>query len=158
MTSESKDLFFYFYFLNMDIMSCNVEDTHFKSDIWFDNIYPEGTQFFMRWIFMYKVLKTCKPSHSNEPVHFWIVFNWWEWLVSLGLLSPHWIIQLVIDRNAIEISRRHMDPILSSDLRSRAKRRSWTKCKIDFCFLCMNLLIIDSSLKFVVLQTIKIHA
>ena len=37
----------------------------------------------------------------------------------------------------LKISRRHMGPIFSSDLRSEAKRR-WTKSKIDFCFLIMH--------------------
>ena len=65
---------------------------------------------------MYIVLKGCKPSHSNEPVHFWIAFNRFLFKISracykiiggcgldpLGLLTPHWIMQLVIGRNAIE--------------------------------------------------------
>ena len=90
---------------------------------------------------MHIALKGCRPPHTNEPVQFWIGFGMvligGSGLNPLGLLTPHWIIQLVIDRNAIEISRRHMGPIFSSDLRSRAKRR-WTKSQIYFCFLCMN--------------------
>ena len=103
--------------------------------------------FLMRWVFMHIALKGCSPPHTNEPVQFWIGFGLvligGSGLNPLGLLTPYWIIQQVIDRNA---SRRHMGPIYSSDVRSRAKRR-WTKSKIDFCFLCMNLLTIDSSLK-----------
>ena len=87
---------------------------------------------------MHIALKGCSPPHTNEPVQFWIGFGLvligGSGLNPLGLLTPHWIIQQVIDRNA---SRRHMGPIYSSDVRSRAKRR-WTKSKIDFCFLCMN--------------------
>ena len=85
---------------------------------------------------MHIALKGCRPPHTNEPVQFWIGFGMvligGSGLNPLGLLTPHWIIQLVIDRNAIEISRRHMGPIFSSDLRSRAKRR-WTKSQIYFC-------------------------
>ena len=96
---------------------------------------------------MHIALKGCRPPHTNEPVQFWIGFGLvligGSGLNPLGLLTPHWIIQQVIDRTA---SRRHMGPIYSSDLRSRAKRRC-TKSKIDFCFLCMNLLTIDRSLK-----------
>ena len=65
---------------------------------------------------MYIVLKGCKPPYSNEPVHFWIAFNCFLFkfmracyeviggsgLDPLGLLTPHWIIQRVTDRNAIE--------------------------------------------------------
>ena len=94
--------------------------------------------FLMRWVFMHIALKGCSPPHTNEPVQFWIGFGLvligGSGLNPLGLLTPHWIIQQVIDRNA---SKRHMGPIYSSDLRSRAIRR-WTKSKIDFCFLCMN--------------------
>ena len=83
-----KDLFSYFYFFNMDIcramskihtlnliyglITLNVIKPYIRFKVKF---YPEGTQFLMRWIFMYKVLKGCKPSHSNEPVHFWIDFG-----------------------------------------------------------------------------------
>ena len=81
---------------------------------------------------MHIALKGCRPPHTNEPVQFWIGFGLvligGSGLNPLGLLTPHWIIQQVIDRNA---SRRHMGPIYSSDLRSRAKRR-WTKSKILF--------------------------
>ena len=49
---------------------------------------------------MHIALKGCRPPHTNEPVQFWIGTNWWE--CPLGVLTPHWIIQLVIDRNAIE--------------------------------------------------------
>ena len=101
-------------------------------------IMKNNFSFLMRWIFMHIALKGCSPPHTNEPVQFWIGFGLvligGSGLNPLGLLTPHWIIQQVIDRNA---SRRHMGPIYSSDLRSRAKRR-WTKSKIDFCFLCMN--------------------
>ena len=63
-------------------------------------------QFLMRRVFMHIALKGCRPTHSNEPVQFWIGFG----LVLIGgsglnalvLLTPHWIILLVIDRNAIE--------------------------------------------------------
>ena len=72
--------------------------------------------FLMQWIFMHIVLKGCRPSHSNEPVHFFIAFNCFllkitracnevigrSGLDPLGLLNPHWIILLVIDRNAIK--------------------------------------------------------
>ena len=37
---------------------------------------------------MHIALKGCRPPHTNEPVPFWI--------------GTDWIIQLVIDRNAIE--------------------------------------------------------
>ena len=55
---------------------------------------------------MHIALKGCRPPHTNEPVQFWIGFG----LVliggsgfnPLGLLTPHWIIQLAIERNAIE--------------------------------------------------------
>ena len=55
---------------------------------------------------MHIALNGCRPPHTNEPVQFWIGFG----LVliggsgsnPLGLLTSHWIIQLVIDRNAIE--------------------------------------------------------
>ena len=61
--------------------------------------------FLMGWIFMYIVLKGCKPSYSNEPVHFWIAFGLLliggSGLDPLGLLTHHWIILVVIDRNAI---------------------------------------------------------
>ena len=44
--------------------------------------------------------------HTNEPVQFWIGFGsvliGGSGLNPLGLLTPHWIIQLVIDRIAIE--------------------------------------------------------
>ena len=51
-------------------------------------------------------LKGCRPPHTNEPVQFWMGFGLvligGSGLNPLGLLTPHWIIQLVIDRNAIE--------------------------------------------------------
>ena len=63
-------------------------------------------QFLMRWVFMHIALKGCRPPHTNEPVQFWIGFGLvligGSGLNPLGLLTPHWIIQLVIDRNAIE--------------------------------------------------------
>ena len=63
-------------------------------------------QFLMRWVFMHIALKGCSPPHTNEPVQFWIGFGLvligGSGLNPLGLLTPHWIIQLVIDRNAIE--------------------------------------------------------
>ena len=62
--------------------------------------------FLMRWVFMHIALKGCSPPHTNEPVQFWIGFGLvligGSGLNPLGLLTPHWIIQLVIDRNAIE--------------------------------------------------------
>ena len=62
--------------------------------------------FLMRWVFMHIALKGCSPPHTNEPVQFWIGFELvlidGSGLNPLGLLTPHWIIQLVIDRNAIE--------------------------------------------------------
>ena len=57
--------------------------------------------FLMQWVFMHIALKGCRPLHTNEPVQFRIGFG----LVLIGgsgLLTPHWIIQQVIDRNAIE--------------------------------------------------------
>ena len=55
---------------------------------------------------MHIALKECRPLHFNEPVHFWIGFGLvligGSGLNPLGLLTPQWIIQLVIDRNAIE--------------------------------------------------------
>ena len=60
----------------------------------------------MQWVFMHIALKGCRPLHTNEPVQFWIGFGLvligGSGLDPLGLLTPHWIIQLVIDRNAIE--------------------------------------------------------
>ena len=60
----------------------------------------------MRWVFMHIALKGCSPPHTNEPVQFWIGFGLvligGSGLNPFGLLTPHWIIQLVIDRNAIE--------------------------------------------------------
>ena len=53
----------------------------------------------------------------------------------LGLLTPHWIIQAVIDRKQLKTSRKHMGPIFSSILMSRAKSRRWTKNKVDLLFL-----------------------
>ena len=55
---------------------------------------------------MHIALKGCRPPHCNEPVQFWIGFE----LVliggngsnPLGLLTPHWTIQLGIDRNTNE--------------------------------------------------------
>ena len=50
---------------------------------------------------MHIALKGCRPPHTNEPVQFWIGFG----LVLIGgsgLNPHHWIIQQVIDRNAIE--------------------------------------------------------
>ena len=62
--------------------------------------------FLMRWVFMHIALKGCSPPHTNEPVQFWIGFGLvligGSGLNPLGILTPHWIIQLVIDRNAIE--------------------------------------------------------
>ena len=44
--------------------------------------------------------KGCRPPHSNEPVQFWIGFGLvligGSGMNPLGLLTPHWIIQLVI--------------------------------------------------------------
>ena len=55
---------------------------------------------------MHIALKGCRPPHTNEPVQFWIGFGLiligGSGLNHLGLLAPHWIIQLVIDRNAIK--------------------------------------------------------
>ena len=55
---------------------------------------------------MHIALKGCSPPHTNEPVQFWIGFGLvligGSGLNPLGLLAPHWIIQQVIDRNAIE--------------------------------------------------------
>ena len=53
----------------------------------------------------------------------------------LGLPTLHWIIQAVIDRKQLKTSRRHMGPIFSSILMSRAKSRRWTKNKVDLRFL-----------------------
>ena len=62
--------------------------------------------FLMLQIIMHIALKGCRPPHSNEPVQFWIGFGLvligGSGLDPLGLLTPHWIIQLVIDRSAIE--------------------------------------------------------
>ena len=61
---------------------------------------------------MHIALKGCRPPHTNEPVQFWIDFGLvLIGLNPLGLLTPHWIIQIVIDRNAIENLRRQMGPI-----------------------------------------------
>ena len=55
---------------------------------------------------MHIALKGCRPPHTNEPVQFWIGFGLvligGSGLNPLGLLTPHWINQLLIDRNAIE--------------------------------------------------------
>ena len=63
-------------------------------------------QFLMHWVFMHIALKGCRPLHTNELVQFWIGFGLvligGSGLNSLGLLARHWIIQQVIDRNAIE--------------------------------------------------------
>ena len=63
-------------------------------------------QLLMRWVFMHIALKGCRPPHSNEPVHFWIGFGFvligGSGLDPLGLLTSHWITQLVIGRNTIE--------------------------------------------------------
>ena len=60
----------------------------------------------MQWVFIHIALKGCRPLHTNEPVQFWIGFGLvligGSGLNPLGLLAPHWIIQQVIDRNAIE--------------------------------------------------------
>ena len=62
--------------------------------------------FLMQWVFMHIALKGCRPLHTNEPVQFWIGFGLvligGSGLNPLGLLAPHWIIQQVIDTNAIE--------------------------------------------------------
>ena len=64
------------------------------------------SRFLMQWVFMHIALKGCRPLHTNEPVQFWIGFGLvligGSGLNPLGLLAPHWIIQQVIDRNAIE--------------------------------------------------------
>ena len=64
------------------------------------------SSFLMRWVFMHIALKGYRPPHTNEPVQFWIGFGLvligGSGLNPFGLLTPHWIIQLVIDRNAIE--------------------------------------------------------
>ena len=49
---------------------------------------------------MHIALKGCRPPYSNEPVQFWIGFELvlligGSGLNPLGLLTPHWIIQLV---------------------------------------------------------------
>ena len=68
--------------------------------------YSWRISFLMRWVFIHIALKGCSPPHTNEPVQFWIGFGLvligGSGLNLLGLLTPHWIIQLVIDRNAIE--------------------------------------------------------
>ena len=55
---------------------------------------------------MHIALKGCRPPYSNEQVQFWIGFELvligGSGLNPLGLLTPHWIIQQVIDRNAIQ--------------------------------------------------------
>ena len=65
-----------------------------------------SSTFLMQWVFMHIALKGCRPLHTNEPVQFWIGFGLvligGSGLNPLGLLAPHWIIQQVIDRNAIE--------------------------------------------------------
>ena len=67
---------------------------------------PKFLTFLMQWVFMHIALKGCRPLHTNEPVQFWIGFGLvligGSGLNPLGLLAPHWIIQQVIDRNAIE--------------------------------------------------------
>ena len=62
----------------------------------------ERISFLMRWVFMHIALKGCSPPHTNEPVQFWIGFGLvligGSGLNPLGLLTPHWIIQLVIEK------------------------------------------------------------
>ena len=57
----------------------------------------------MRWVFMHIALKGCRPPHTKEPVQFWIGFGLvligGSSLNPLGLLTPHWIIQLVVVTN-----------------------------------------------------------
>ena len=80
-----------------------------KECLWFQRTIQTThglMSFLMRWVFMHIALKGCSPPHTNEPVQFWIGFGLvligGSGLNPLGLLTPHWIIQLVIDRNAIE--------------------------------------------------------
>ena len=68
--------------------------------------HSKNSSFLMQWVFMHIALKGCRPLHTNEPVQFWIGFGLvligGSGLNPLGLLTPHWIIPLVIDRNAIQ--------------------------------------------------------
>ena len=88
---------------NLVCSSCKFADSRVKR--YFD-ICRGYFLFLMRWVFMHIALKGCSPPHTNEPVQFWIGFGLvligGSGLNPLGLLTPHWIIQLVIDRNAIE--------------------------------------------------------
>ena len=73
--------------------------------ICFPKITGNFLSFLMRWVFMHIALKGCSPPHTNEPVQFWIGFGLvligGSGLNPFGLLTAHWIIQPVIDRNAI---------------------------------------------------------
>ena len=51
---------------------------------------------------MHIALKGCRPPIPMSQSSFGLVLIGGSSLNPLGLLTPHWIIQLVIDRNAIE--------------------------------------------------------
>ena len=80
---------------------------------------------------MHIALKGCSPPHTNEPVQFWIGFGLvligGSGLNPLGLLTPHWIIQQVIDRNA---SRRHMGPIYIVLISGQEPKEGGLKAKL----------------------------
>ena len=78
-----------------------------KTNLWCILTFFFTSGHFLMWsVFMHIALRGCRPPHTNEPDQFWIGFGLVligrSGLKRLSLLTPHWIIQLVIDRNAIE--------------------------------------------------------
>ena len=51
---------------------------------------------------MHVALKGWRPPHAMSQSSFGLVLIGGSGLNPLGLLTPYWIFQLVIDRNAIE--------------------------------------------------------